>query len=237
MLQIINDILDRFGTVEPSPPDYFESLETYRVKTVSDADTLSVLNAEGEKINIRFVYIDAPETPKGRSYKKVEVRNQENPLYQTQFHWGKQGTDRLKEWVEQSEGKVKLRLIDRDRYGRYIAEVYLLNGDFVQYRLIREGLAKIYYDYFSKCPRDTAIILMLAEAAADRENLGLWQESRANFISPWLFRLLKKKQKKLYPDLTEHDTFTEKIRQLCQDFASDRVTLADFEQQFKDLVD
>jgi len=237
MTDRISAILKQVGSIKPPVPVDFKKLETYTVKKVSDADTLDAIDKKGNELTVRFVYIDAPETAKGWGYKKVEDLNQSNPLYQTQFHWGEAGTNRLQELVEQSQGKVKLRINDTDsRYNRVICEVYLLDGTFVQYELIREGLALIYYDYFNKCPRDTAILLLLAEAEAERQQKGLWQEPKTKFIVPWLFRAMKKAQKNLVQDPKTHDQLVKQIQKLCKKLDTGKLTDNEFAEQFKQLM-
>ncbi|NEQ18555.1 MAG: thermonuclease family protein, partial [Moorea sp. SIO3E2] len=131
----------------------------------------------------------------------------------------------------------KLRITDIDtRYNRRIGEVYLLDGTFIQHSLVKEGLALIYYDYFSKCPREMAISLLLAEADAERQGKGLWQEPKSGFIEPWLFRPLKKKQKALLADPDEYQQLTEKIQTLCEDLEAGNLTKDQFEDTFKQTL-
>ncbi len=237
MTDLISEILSKVGSVAPQVPPYFESLETYAVKKVSDADTIDVIDGSGEEITVRFVYIDAPETPKGWGYKKLEDKNQDNALYQSQFKWGKEGKDWVKQLVEENGDKVKLRITDIDtRYNRRIGEVYLLDGTFLQHSLVKEGLALIYYDYFSKCPREMAISLLLAEADAEGQGKGLWQEPKSGFIQPWLFRPLKKKQKALLGDPDAYQQLTEKIQTLCEDLEAGKMTKDQFEDTFKETL-
>ncbi|NEO47164.1 MAG: hypothetical protein F6K55_24790 [Moorea sp. SIO4A3] len=237
MTDLISEILSKVGSVPPQVPPYFESLETYAVKKVSDADTIDVIDGSGEEITVRFVYIDAPETPKGWGYKKLEDKNQDNALYQSQFKWGNEGKDWVKQLVEENGDKVKLRITDIDtRYNRRIGEVYLLDGTFLQHSLVKEGLALIYYDYFSKCPREMAISLLLAEADAERQGKGLWQEPKSGFIQPWLFRPLKKKQKALLGDPDADQQLTEKIQTLCEDLEAGKMTKDQFEDTFKETL-
>lgn len=237
MTDLIGDLLVKIGSLKPRPPEDFDTLETYTVKKVSDADTIDAIAPSGEEITVRFVYIDAPETPKGWGYKRLEDANKDNRLYQTQFKWGEEGKRRAKQLIEESNNRVKLRVTDIDtRYGRRIAEVYLLDGTFMQHLLVKEGLARIYYDYFNKCPRELAIILLLAEAEAEREKQGLWQESRSEFISPWLFRSLKSKQKKLIKDPEESRKLLEEVQLLAKDWEANRITQAEFEKNFKQIL-
>lgn len=200
MQKIISNILTQLGQVKLPAPSYFDTLETYIVKKVSDADTFDVVcNDSDTEMTVRFVYIDAPETSKGWGDSQVEKMNSTNAVYRSQFEWGEKGKNRLKELVENSAGKVKVKVTGQEkrpgRSPRCFGEVYLLDGTFVQHILVQEGLARIYYDYISECPRETAIMLFLAEADAQINQRGIWQEFQSEFIAPWLFRSLKTKQK------------------------------------------
>ncbi|MEB3341159.1 thermonuclease family protein [Okeania sp.] len=210
MKEIINDILTNLSQIKLPAPSYFDSLKTYTVKKVSDADTIDVIDNDSDtEMTIRFVYIDAPETSKGWGDSQVEKMNRkyENPLYRSQFEWGEKGTERLKELVEKSNNQVKLKITGEEkrpgRSPRFFGEVYLLDGTFVQHLLVQEGLARIYYDYISECPRENAIMLFLAEADAQINQRGIWQELQSEFIAPWLFRSLKNKQKKFLKNISK----------------------------------
>lgn len=227
MKEIINNILTRLGEVKLPSPSYFDNLKTYTVTKVSDADTFNVISDEdNQDMTIRFVYIDAPETRKGWGDSQVEKMNSryENQLYRSQFQWGEKGTERLQELIEKSGNQVKLKVTGEEkrpgRSPRCFGEVYLLDGTFVQYVLVQEGLARIYYDYISECPRDTAIMLLLAEADAQINKRGIWQESQSEFIPPWVFRSLKKKQRSF-------------LRDLSQDMKEGTITEADLEAKFQ----
>lgn len=227
MKKIINNILTHQGQVKLPPPSYFETLTTYNVKKVSDADTCDVISDESDlEMTVRFVYIDAPETSKGWGDSQVEKMNKknENPLYRSQFQWGEKGKERLKELVEKSDGKVKVKVTGEEkrpgRSPRCFGEVYLLDGTFAQYILVQEGLARIYYDYISKCPREMAIMLLLAEADAQINRRGIWQESQSEFIAPWIFRSLKKKQKDF-------------LKNIAKELKAGSITEAEFEAKFQ----
>ncbi|MGB3514078.1 MAG: thermonuclease family protein [Microcoleaceae cyanobacterium] len=259
MKEIINNLLTHQNKIKLPPPSFFDTLKTYTIKKVSDADTIDIFSNESqEEMTVRFVYIDAPETSKGWGDSQVEKMNKknENPLYRSQFQWGKKGKERLRELVEKSDGKVKVKLTGEEkrpgRAPRYFGELYLLDGTFVQYILVREGLARIYYDYIGKCPREIAIILLLAEADAQINKRGIWQESQSEFIAPWLFRSLKKKQKDFLKNLGKElklgtineaefeAKFEVKLQQQSQllltleeDLKAGLITQPEFEDKFK----
>ncbi|ABG50283.1 nuclease (SNase-like) [Trichodesmium erythraeum IMS101] len=208
MKEIIKNILTNLGQVKLPAPSYFDSLETYTVKKVSDADTFNVVaNGSEVEMTVRFVYIDTPETPKGWGDSQVEKMNHKNknPIYRSQFEWGEKGKDRLQELVQKSDNQVKVKVTGEEnrpgRSPRCFGEVYLLDGTFVQHILVKEGLARVYYDYISECPREIAIMLFLAEADAEINQRGIWQELQSEFMAPWVFRSLKKKQKNFLKDI------------------------------------
>ncbi|NES64653.1 MAG: hypothetical protein F6K24_05025, partial [Okeania sp. SIO2D1] len=63
-------------------------------------------------------------------------------------------------------------------------------------------------------------MLFLAEADAQINQRGIWQESQAEFIPPWVFRSLKKKQRSF-------------LRDMSQDLKEGAITEADFEAKFQ----
>lgn len=257
MKEIVRDILRQLPAECPPAPSYFQELKTYEVAKVSDGDTIdAVMDGDSEEITVRFVHIDTPETAKAWGDSKVENLNGANRVYESQFDWGKKSQERLQELVEQSGGKVKLKITGEEkrpgRSPRCFGEVYLLDGTFVQYILVREGLAQIYYDYFGQCPRETAILLMLAEAEAEAKGLGVWQEPKSEFLSPWLFRSLKTKQKNFLKsqikeikagNMTEEELaadfesklteFQDTLNKISAELTADRMTQAEFEEQLK----
>ncbi|MBW4446547.1 MAG: thermonuclease family protein [Spirirestis rafaelensis WJT71-NPBG6] len=153
------------------------------VERISDGDTLTVKDAKGNNITVRFACMDAPEVPhskKERESKRASDRNQ--------FSWGAKAQERVQELVQQSSDRVTLNITDNDRYGRKVAEIRLKNGTLVQEVLLREGLAKAYRPYLNKCPsRD---LVEQAEAEAKQQKRGVWSD--AKFINPWEYRSLYK---------------------------------------------
>ena len=149
------------------------------VERVSDGDTLAVKDSNGNKFNVRFACIDAPEVShsnKERQSRRTSDRNQ--------FSWGVKAQERLEELVQQGGNRVTLNITDTDQYGRRVAEVRLRDGTFVQEVLLREGLAKVYRPYLNKCPSKD--LVQQAEAEARQQRLGVWNDSR--FINPWEYR-------------------------------------------------
>jgi endonuclease YncB( thermonuclease family) len=150
---------------------------------VSDGDTLTVTDAKGAEIKVRFACVDAAEVPhstKERKSKKASDRNQ--------FKWGVKAQDRVKQLVEQEGDRVTLTVTDSDRYGRKVSEVRLRDGTFIQEVLAREGLAVVYRPYLKNCP--SAALVEQAEAEAKQQRRGVWSDSK--FVEPWEYRSSKR---------------------------------------------
>ncbi|TAF06323.1 MAG: thermonuclease family protein [Nostocales cyanobacterium] len=153
------------------------------VERVSDGDTLSLKDADGKKFTVRFACVDAPEIP--HSKKEISSRRVRD---MNQFSWGVKAQIRVEELIKQSGDRVKLDIIESDRYGRKVAEVRLKNGTFIQQVLLQEGLAKVYRPYLSKCPSKD--IVQQAEAKAQQQKIGVWNDQK--FVDPWEFRRVSK---------------------------------------------
>jgi micrococcal nuclease len=79
---------------------------------------------------------------------------------------------------------VEVMSVDKDRYGRTIASVYV-NGASLNKELLRAGLAW-HYKHYSK-DRDLAIL----EGEARANKIGLW--SGPNPIPPWKWRRIRRR--------------------------------------------
>lgn len=119
------------------------------VVSTGDGDTLR-LNQSGQRLTIRLGCIDAPE--------------------RSQRPWGTSATTRLKALLLPGQS-VRVRQIDRDRYGRTVAELFSGNQS-VNLQLVREGVAVVYPQYLSGCAA-TKDQYLSAEAAAKRQGLGV----------------------------------------------------------------
>jgi micrococcal nuclease len=156
----------------------------YSVKRVSDGDTLTVVDAKGTDIHVRFACVDAPEIPhstKERTSKKAFARDQ--------FKWGLLAQQRLKQLVDQGGDRVNLTITDSDRYGRKVGEVRLRDGTLIQEVLAREGLVLVYEPYLKNCP--SAALVEQAQAQAQQQQRGVWSD--AKFVAPWKYRSAKKR--------------------------------------------
>ncbi|MBU6230468.1 MAG: thermonuclease family protein [Cyanobacteria bacterium REEB459] len=145
-------------TASPSP-----NLPTGTVISVGDGDTFRMAY-QGQLLTIRMACIDAPES--------------------TQVPYGPAAAARLRELLPKKT-EIRFREVDRDRYGRVVAEVYLLDGTSVNLKLVQEGQAVVYRQYLSACP-ESRETLLAEEAQARRAKLNFW--SQANPLMPWDYR-------------------------------------------------
>jgi micrococcal nuclease len=127
---------------------------------VIDGDTIEVLN-DGKAVRIRLNGIDCPEhnQPYGSKAKQ----------YVSDLIFSKH---------------VKVRVKELDRYGRTIADIYLLDGTWLNKEIVDAGFAWHYKQY------STDKDLSTSEVTARKDRLGLWQDS--NPIAPWEFRRSKR---------------------------------------------
>ncbi len=133
---------------------------TGRVVGVSDGDTITVLhNGKGERIRLHG--IDCPE-------KRQAFGNR-----------AKQFTSTLV-----FGNTVTVQVMDRDRYGRTVAEVLLPDGRSLNRELVRAGLAWMYRRYTN----DQSLSDLEEEARVARR--GLWADP--NPIAPWKWRIMRK---------------------------------------------
>lgn len=136
--------------------------ELPQVVSVGDGDTLRVRQG-GKTITVRLGCIDAPES--------------------NQAPWGQQSANRLKQLLPAGQA-VQVREIDRDRYGRTVAELYLGNQS-VNLMMVKEGQAVVYTQYLNGCSK-TKDQYLAAEAQAKAQRLGLWNQD--NPVMPWDYR-------------------------------------------------
>jgi endonuclease YncB( thermonuclease family) len=129
--------------------------QTAQVLTVGDGDSLVVLQ-DGERIRVRLAEIDAPE------------RGQP---------WSRQAREALRDKV--LDKRVRLDVIDVDRYGRRVAHVWLGNRH-INRELVREGHAWVYTRYL----RDQSLVA--DEVHAREQRVGLWRLPEP--VEPWRWR-------------------------------------------------
>jgi len=99
--------------------------EIYKVKRVIDGDTLLLINGE----RVRLIGVDTPETK--HPQKPVQYFGREAYLF-------------TKEMVDGKEARFEFDRQKRDRYGRLLAYVYLLDGTFLNAEIIKQGYGFAY---------------------------------------------------------------------------------------------
>ena len=144
---------------------------TLHVTRVVDGDTFEgyVGNGSGSALNqitVRINGIDAPE--RGQNYGDVAA------AFLHRCICGK---------------TVQLELVQKDRYGRWVAKVSLEGVD-VAGEMLKNGLAWYYKEYENN-PRYAQL-----EAGARLRRLGLWNDDRA--VAPWEWRKMSRAERDLY---------------------------------------
>uniref|UniRef100_UPI0035B077BF thermonuclease family protein n=1 Tax=Hylemonella sp. TaxID=2066020 RepID=UPI0035B077BF len=135
---------------------------TGRVVSVTDGDTVTVLDAAKVQHKVRLAGIDAPEKSQA---------------------FGQRSRESL---VELVAGKtVIVETYKKDRYGRSIGKV-LVNGRDMNFEQIRRGLAWFYRQYEVELSPDDRQIYDRAESEAKDYKKGLWSDR--NPVPPWEFR-------------------------------------------------
>lgn len=149
---------------EPDP-DPAASLPEYEVvaNSVHDGDTLRVRSPKGEVLKIRFACVDAPELKQ---------------------RWGEESRNYLQARINEAGGKVKVKVINTDRYGRSIAELWTKSG-LVQSRMTAAGMAFAYDQYSKDCPNWEAV--KSSEKSAMDFKLGVWKLPNGG-QRPWDYR-------------------------------------------------
>ena len=145
-------------STEPTDARY----EAY-VVGITDGDTITVLVNQHEQVKIRLYGIDCPEKKQAFGTKARQF------LADLLFN-----------------RTVSVQPIQRDRYGRLVAKVYVDNRD-VGLTMIKYGYAWWYQQYAKK-----STDYKQAQAKAKRQQLGLWAD--ANPVAPWMFRKHKKEE-------------------------------------------
>ncbi|MGB5635412.1 MAG: thermonuclease family protein, partial [Waterburya sp.] len=107
---------------------------------------------------------------------------------------GIEARDYLRSLVSLGNGKLLLVPIEKDRYGRTVAELYVQDRSDsainLNLEMVRSGYAWHYGQYSGNCPiRDE---LIMAEGMAKQEGAGIWNGSHT---PPWDYRKSKRAKK------------------------------------------
>lgn len=136
---------------------------TGRVVGVSDGDTLTLLANGRDQYRVRLAEIDAPEggQPYGRNARRML----------SDLAYGKQ---------------VTVRVVDVDRYGRYVGRIRA-NGVDVNAEMVKRGRAWAYRAYLS----DQRFLMW--EQEARRLKKGLWGLQSDQIMAPWEWRAARRR--------------------------------------------
>ncbi|MGI0494304.1 thermonuclease family protein [Alkalinema pantanalense CENA528] len=153
--------IDLVGTAQKADKQEAMNSQYDRVTRVVDGDTIELAKLG----KVRLCGIDAPE--------------KSQPL-------GNESKAALAQMVEGKE--VAVMVVDKDRYGRSVAEVFVPTGQdaevHVNGELVQMGMAYYYQQYADKCPNQA--LLAGAEAQAKTRKAGVW--SRKDAVKPWEYR-------------------------------------------------
>lgn len=131
------------------------SMRGFSVVRVVDGDTIIVVGQDNIKQTLRFDGIDAPE--------------KDQPF-------GAEATEFVENLLD--DKRVSLDNVDRDKYGRLLANVYV-DSRWVELEIIQHGWAWVYPGSESRALRE-------AEMRAREEVIGLW--SSESQVPPWEWR-------------------------------------------------
>lgn len=136
------------------------------VVSLGDGDTVRV-SESSRRITVRLACIDAPES--------------------SQRPWGARSTALLKQ-LTPIGSEVTLRVQNRDRYGRTVAELLNRRGN-VNQLMVGAGQAFAYRRYLRQC--DAQKYLQL-EDEAKRQGLGVWSLGPSGITRPWNYRKVRR---------------------------------------------
>jgi micrococcal nuclease len=126
--------------------------EIYKVKRVIDGDTLLLINGE----RVRLIGVNTPETK--HPQKPVQYFGREAYLF-------------TKQMVDGKEARFEFERQKRDRYGRLLAYVYLLDGTFLNAEIIKQGYGSAYTRFPFKYKEE----FRRYEREARENRRGLWR--------------------------------------------------------------
>jgi len=140
----------------------FETLENCAVLKVHDGDTLHALCGQhsdrARKLKIRLHCIDAPEI--------------------AQKPWGRESRDHLQALV--GNGSVTVRIIEKDKYKRSVAEVWTDAAN-ANLEMVKTGKAAVYWRHCN------SLTYGLAEWKARSGGAGIWRQAGLHQM-PWAYR-------------------------------------------------
>lgn len=154
------------GIVNGASSRQMPQTEVWQLSRVTDGDTIVVRQGSREE-KIRLCGIDAPEKAQ--------------PM-------GEQSTAFLTQLVNEAPDKIGIVPVEHDRYGRLVAEVFVLGKEekSVQAEMLMQGMAYVYPQYVGDCWNGE--VMKRAEAIGQEQKAGVWS---GNYQRPWDYRKQK----------------------------------------------
>jgi len=134
-----------------------KSVLSVQVVRVVDGDTIQVCCVFGDRVTVRYVGVDTPETH--HPMKGVERA-------------GKEASEANRKLVDGKTVRLEFDVQEQDRYGRLLAYVYLEEGTFVNAWLVQHGYAVVMT--IPPNVKHQELFLMLQREARE-ERRGLWR--------------------------------------------------------------
>lgn len=147
-----------------------------QVIKVLDGDTVDILTS---KTCNQATYEPAGGSKCRNGNEQIRVRLAEIDAPESKQPYGKKAKEELSALVFSRHVEVKDET--RDRYGRYVGQVYVDN-EWVNAFLVSAGAAHVYRQY-SKTP-----LLLTLEKQAREDRIGLWSLPEKERVAPWEFR-------------------------------------------------
>ncbi len=115
-------------TLLPAPVTSQGDSTTVQVVRVVDGDTIQVCCVFGDRVTVRYVGVDTPET--------------HHPMKGVEY-FGMKAAEANRKLVDGKTVRLEFDVQEQDRYGRLLAYVYLEEGTFVNAWLVENGYAMV----------------------------------------------------------------------------------------------